>query len=161
MRINTNNNTPISINHNIIEDVEKFVYLGCTVAKTGGTEEDINQRINKARNTFNMLNKIWNASVLSRNTKLRMFNACVKSVLLYGCETWKHTQKITKKLQVFVNKCLRRLIKCFWPNVISNEELLRQTKQIDFEREIRKRRWRWIGHTLTKAPSDITRMSLE
>jgi len=161
LRLNTSIRTPLRINQETIEEVEKFTYLGCTVARTGGTEEDIDQRINKARNTFNMLHKIWNASVLSRNTKIRMFNACVKSVLLYGCETWKHTQKITRRLQVFVNKCLRRLIKCFWPNTITNEELLRQTRQVDIEKEIRKRKWRWIGHTLRKTPNDITRLSLE
>ena len=161
MRFNTNITTPIHINDIQIEDVNEFVYLGCTVAKTGGTEEDINKRINKARHTFNMLHKVWNTSVLSRKTKIRMFNSCVKSVLLYGCETWKHTEKIRKKLQVFINKCLRRLLKCFWPNVISNIDLHRKTNQSDIATEIKRRKWRWIGHTLRKPSSDITRMSLD
>ena len=66
LRLNTSIRTPLRINQETIEDVEKFTYLGCTVARTGGTEEDIKQRINKARNTFNMLHKIWNAAVIPR-----------------------------------------------------------------------------------------------
>jgi hypothetical protein len=38
-------------------------------------------------------------------TKLRIFNACVKSVLLYGCETWYVTRNIERKLQSFINRC--------------------------------------------------------
>jgi hypothetical protein len=32
------------------------------------------------------------------------FNACVKSVLLYGCETWLVTSEIRRKIQTFVNR---------------------------------------------------------
>jgi hypothetical protein len=32
------------------------------------------------------------------------------TVLLYACETWKTTNQITRKLQTFVNKRLRRII---------------------------------------------------
>jgi len=43
------------------------------------------------------------------DTKIRIFNACVKSVLLYGCETWLVTKGIQRKIQTFVNRCLRHI----------------------------------------------------
>ena len=55
--------------------------------------------------------------------KLRIFRSNVKSVLLYGSETWKVAKTIISKLQVFVNRCLRRILNIHWPEVISNEEL--------------------------------------
>jgi hypothetical protein len=58
-----------------------------------------------------------------------LFNACVKSVLLYGCETWFVTNNTTQKLQAFVNKCLRNILVNWWPQIISNEELWERTEQ--------------------------------
>ena len=52
-----------------------------------------------------------NFYLLRKDTKIRIFNACVKSVLLYGCETWLVTNKIQRKIQTFVNKCLRYILR--------------------------------------------------
>jgi hypothetical protein len=86
--------------------------------------------------------------IISRRTKLQIFNSNVKSVLLYGCETWKVTEQISHRLQVFVNRCLRRNINLWWPDVMSNEELWHKTSQEPIAVEIKRRKWRWIGHTL-------------
>ncbi|XP_018406354.1 PREDICTED: uncharacterized protein LOC108782558 [Cyphomyrmex costatus] len=123
MRIGTNISTPISIEGRTIEEVNDFVYLGCVIAKDGGTNIDVSKRINKARQAFFRFNKIWRSSKMYNIHKLRLFNACIKSVLLYGCETWKNTDGLINKLQVFVNKCLRRILRLFWPNSPTNEEV--------------------------------------
>ena len=34
------------------------------------------------------------------------------------------------------------------------------TKQLPIENEIKKRKWRWIGHTLRKPPNTITRQAI-
>jgi hypothetical protein len=39
-------------------------------------------------------------------------------------------------------------MKIWWPRVISNEKLWEITGQINIYKEIRKRRFGWIGHTL-------------
>ena len=36
-----------------LDEVEKFTYLGSVINKTGGTDEDINARICKARQSIN------------------------------------------------------------------------------------------------------------
>ena len=74
----------------------------------------------------------------------------MKSVLLYGCETWLVTSEIRRKIQVFVNRCLRYILIIWRPNIISNKDLWRVTDQEDINLEIRKRKFRWIGHTLRK-----------
>ncbi|RUS72298.1 hypothetical protein EGW08_019944 [Elysia chlorotica] len=48
-----------------------------------------------------------------------------------------------------------------WPQTISNEELWRRTEQTPIDIQIKKRKWGWIGHTLRKPPTDITRQSLK
>ena len=62
---------------------------------------------------------------------------------------------IAGKLQVFVNRCLRKICCIFFPDVISNENLLTLTAQIPVSTEIGRRKWKWIGHTLRKKPPDI------
>ena len=73
----------------------------------------------------------------------------MKSVLLYGCETCLVTNEIQRKIQTFVNRCLRYILRIWWPNIISNKDLLKVTGQEDINLEISKRKFRWIGHTLT------------
>ncbi|VDP63889.1 unnamed protein product [Schistosoma mattheei] len=47
-----------------------------------------------------------------------------------------------------------------WPETISNKLLWERTNQIVVEEEIRKKSWKWIGHTLKKALNCVTRQAL-
>jgi hypothetical protein len=60
-------------------------------------------------------------------------NACVKSVLSYGCETWLVTKEIQRKIQTFVNRCLRYLLRIWWPKIISNKDLWKVIRQEDIK----------------------------
>ena len=100
--------------------------------------------------------QIWRVKQIKTNTKLRIFNSTVKAVLLYGSETWRSTQKTLKSIQTFINKCLRRILHLKWTDKISNITLWKMTKQLPIENEIKKRKWRWIGHTPRKPPETIT-----
>jgi len=44
------------------------------------------------------LKPVWNNRNILLKTKLTIFNINVKSVLLYGYETWKHTKSLDSKL---------------------------------------------------------------
>ena len=83
------------------------------------------------------------------------------SILLYGSETWRHTKALDEKLNVFVNTCLRQILQIRWPETISNKDLWRTTRQVPITETIKKRKWRWIGHTLRKDPTSIVRQSLD
>jgi len=54
-----------------------------------------------------------------------------------------------------VNRCLRYILRIWWPNIISNKDLWKITGQEDINLEIRKRKFRWIGHTLRKEDEEI------
>lgn len=160
MRINARNKNSVQVNGEPLEDVDTFTYLGSIITTSGGTDEDITSRINKARHVFAILKPVWTSSYMTTRTKLRIFNSNVKSVLLYGSECWKLRKDLTKKLRVFVNRCLRSIFKIRWPKVISNNELRDMAGQEDISVEIARRKWRWIGHVLRKDQHDITRESI-
>jgi hypothetical protein len=84
----------------------------------------------------------------------------VKSVLLYGCKTWLIRNKIQRKIQTGVNRCLRYILRILWTNVISNKDLWKVTGQEDINLEIRKGKFRLIGHTLRKEDGEIPKAAL-
>jgi hypothetical protein len=74
----------------------------------------------------------------------------VKSILLYGCKTWQVNQETCKKLKSFVNHCLCRIVKVRWPVIITNDELWKQTNEIEITEQITRYNWNRIGHILRK-----------
>ena len=161
MRVNNRQQDPVRLHQEDIKEVDKFVYLGSVVSKDEGTDEAIECRMNKARHAFNTLRPIWRSTALSLHKKIWIFNTNVKSVLLYGAETWRVTKTNTQKLQTFTNRCLRNILGIRWPDVVSNKQLWDRTRQAPIETEIQKRKWGWIGHTLRKAAANVTRQVLD
>ncbi|XP_056022192.1 uncharacterized protein LOC130055046 [Ostrea edulis] len=144
-----------------VEDIKDFTYLGSIVSTSVDTDEDIKARKRKAQQAFAMLRPVWRSKAPRTRTKIRIFNINVKSVLLYGSETWRETSTSMKSVQVFVNKCLRNILGIRWPDVISNANLWKRTNQQPVEITIRTRSWNWIGHTLRKPSTNITKQALE
>ncbi|KAK3089192.1 hypothetical protein FSP39_001636 [Pinctada imbricata] len=112
MRLNSNIKEQVKIEGKKIEDVETFtyMYLGGAVTSKGGCDEDISNRLCKAKTQFRRLRKIWSSSCFSIQTKIELFNSLVMSVLTYGSETWKTIERDKKKLDTFQNRCLRQLL---------------------------------------------------
>ena len=161
MRVHSRQVGGVSVDGNDLEDVNEFTYLGSLVSTSGGTDEDIKARIKKARQVFAQLRPIWKSRIYSLHVKLRIFNSNVKSVLLYGSETWRITKTLVNRVQVFVNGCLRRILNIRWFDRVSNKTLWERASQDGIEIQIRRRKWRWIGHTLRKPDSNTTKMALE
>ena len=152
MRIKNKPITRITINNHDIEEVTSVTYLGSVINITGGTDEDVLSRIGKARSAFNILGNISRSREITTGTKMRIFVSNVKSVLFYGCETWTMTEKTVSKLQTSINRCLRRILRIFWPPTISNFNLWEASRRRgrppnswrrDTERTIQLKNYTW------------------
>ncbi|VDP42148.1 unnamed protein product [Schistosoma curassoni] len=148
LRYNTACTDPITVDGEDLEDVKTFTYLDRIIDEHGGSDADVKARIGKARAVYLQLRNICNSKKLSTYTNIGIFNTNVKTVLLYVVETWKTTKAIIQKIQIR------------WLDTISNTVLWERTNQIPAEEEIRKKYWKWIGHTLRKAPNCVTRQAL-
>ena len=131
-----------------MEDVRDFVYLGSTVSADGQLLVEIKSRIAKATSAFHKLHDIWKSRIYGVKTKVRLYKTCVRSVLLYGAETWKTNQKIESILRGFEGRCLRRILGKTWEDRMSNERIREVTDMKDINLDIKERRWRWTGHVL-------------
>ena len=69
--------------------VDNFKYLRSTISSNLSLDVEINARTGKAATVMAKLNKrVWQNISLTMNTRLRVYQACVTSILLYGSETW-------------------------------------------------------------------------
>ncbi|VDP15894.1 unnamed protein product [Schistosoma margrebowiei] len=160
LRYNTACTNPVTIDGEDLEYVETFANLGSIIDKHGGSDTDVKARIGKARAAYLQLRNNWNSKQLSLNTKVWIFNTNVDTVLLYGAKSWRTAKAIIQKIQVFFNSCLRKILLILWPDTISSNQLWERTNQIPAEEEIRKKGWKWIGHTLRKPFNCVTSQAL-
>ena len=56
------------------------------------------------------------------------------------------TQQDISRLSSFHNTCLRKILKVYWPETISNARLHQATKQHHICLILKKRRWTWLSH---------------
>jgi len=64
-------------------------------------------------------------------------------------------------LSVSYIQCLRKILRIFWNDQITNEALWKCTKQPRIDLQIRKRKWGQLGHTMLKPCDDIARQALQ
>ena len=147
--VNTTLSQPITINHNPVETSDDFTYLGSVISADNGTKTDINTKLSKARPAFARLKPIWKSIVYSKKTKLHIYSSYVKSVL-----------SDLQKLEVFQNNCPRRIQGIFWPEKIRNEDLLKRCNCHSIAEELKKRRFRWLGHVLRMTNERLPKVAL-
>ena len=91
--------------------VPKFVYLGSTLNCSNSIDDEVGLRISKASHAFGILHKrLWSRHGISICTKVKVYNACVLTVLLYASETWTTYTRHLKQLERFYQQCLRKIL---------------------------------------------------
>ena len=120
MRNNCQTADPIRIGEQYIEEVSYFTLLDAKVRTDGNTEaEDKDQQ---GKGSICGSEEHLEDENDQQESKDTHFKSNVLSALLYAAESWKVTKLICHMLEVFQNKCLRRILHIFWPNKISNAE---------------------------------------
>ncbi len=109
--------------------------------------------------------RVWNNPSLTTNTKMRVYQACVLSTLLYASESWTTYARHEKKLNIFHLRCLRRILHIKWQDKVSNSKVLEQAKLKTLHSTLRERRLRWLGHVRRmdtgRIPRDLLYSELE
>lgn len=157
-------NTPappaISIDNYMLETVHQFTYLGSTVTDNLSLDTEIDKRIGKAATTLARLkSRVWTNAKLTVKTKMVVYNACVLSTLLYGCEAWTTYAHQEKKLNTFHLRSLRRILGIHWQDKVTNTDVLSLAALPTMYTLLRQRRLRWLGHVFRmedgRIPKDV------
>ena len=72
------------------ESVNDFAYLGVQLNSTGMTSEEINCRIIQANKAYFANLKLLKSSLLTKSTKLKIYQTLIRPIVSYAAETWGH-----------------------------------------------------------------------
>ena len=111
----------ITLNQQQLGEVNSFQYLGAILSVDGSCEVEIQATIGTATAAIARLNRIWSSKSISLTTKLRLYRALVKTIVLCGCEIWTLLVATEKKLQAFENKWMRRILRISYLEHKTNE----------------------------------------
>ena len=137
----------LSLNEEVLEEVDSFKYLGAIVGKNGGVTEDVKSRVNEGAKVSGAMNRIWKARSLSINVKRMMYERIVVPTVLYGAETWSLNVREKKRLNVMEMKCLRNICGVTIRDRIRNEEIRRRVGvESDLVGRVGRCVLRWFGH---------------
>jgi hypothetical protein len=97
-----------SVKNDIITGCTEFRYLGTVLTKGGRDTKKICHRVTQARKIIDALNGVWWSKNITRNRKKIIYNSMVKSVLIYGVETWSLYEDDRKRINATEMDALRR-----------------------------------------------------
>jgi hypothetical protein len=104
---NAGQNHIIMLDNKSFERVEQFKYLGTT--NQNSIQEEIKSRLKSGSACYHSVQDLLSSSLLSKNTKIKVYRTIILPVVLYGCETWSVTLREEHRLRVFENRVLRWL----------------------------------------------------
>ena len=146
----------ITINRQELAVVNTFKYLGSTISDNLSLDKELSARIGKASSVmFKLGKRVWDNKNLSLNTKMKVYQACIISTLLYGSETWTTYARQEIRLNVFHLRCLRRILGISWQDRVTNTSILSKAKSTTIQSMITERRLRWLGHVKRMQPGRI------
>ena len=120
------------------------VWVTASLLKTPATEVD--RRIVAARSAFVRLKQsLWGRREISTATKGHIYQAIVRTILLYGCQTWPLRAVDLRKLEVFDNGCLRYILRCHRIDRVPTTTLRRCVYLRALPPVLLHRRLRWFG----------------
>jgi hypothetical protein len=118
--MSSSNINAFTIGSDKVEAVNSFTFLGSTIEQHGDCKAEINRRIILARSAMAGLDKIWKDKNLQISTKVRLVQALVFPIALYGCETWTPRKLENSRLDAFEHWCWRRMLRISWTEKRTN-----------------------------------------
>jgi hypothetical protein len=148
----------IDIKHTHLQQVKSFKYLGLIVNENNSIEEEVKERLFLGNKAYYANQDLFKSKLLSKKSKLRMYQTQVRPVVTYACETWVLKENIKIKLMVFKRKIVRRI---YGPTKVrdgtwrikSNEELNRLIGNKNIINYIKAQRLAWFRY-VHRMPDD-------
>ena len=105
-------------------------YLGSTLCSDGRISSELGRRIGKAKRELESLKRVWSHAGMKLTHKLRIFDQCVVSGLVYGLSSAVLTKADRRRLDGFQARCLRNIlgIPSAYTSRISNQATLDKAK---------------------------------
>src|SRR5699024_10148702 len=83
----------LDLGDTVINNEDKFVYLGTTFTERGGSTEEIKKRMGQTKAAIKQLHPIIWSNKLTIKTKKMIYSTFIQSIATYGAEIWELTQR--------------------------------------------------------------------
>ena len=130
----------------VVEEVESFTYLGDVVDRNGGVERSVRARVATAWNKWREIVGLLCNKRIPLKSRSNIYDACVRSVMLYGAETWPLTQRLEKVIVSCDRRMLRYMAGVRLQEHVPSEEVADRCGLRQISDVLRTTRLRWYGH---------------
>ena len=141
--------------------VDSFSYLGDKLSCESGAEAATKHRVAVAWAKWREIGSLLVNKSIPLGSRANVYEACVRSVMLYGAETWPTTREIERRVRSADCRMLRYMAGVRWEDYVSNEEVVRRCGLEDVVSVMRRRRLRWYGHVERRDEEHILRRAME
>ena len=138
-----------------LKTLKVFWYLGCNIKynEPGTGDSELEFRIDCAESKFYELSKKFFNHKIAIKTRVKIFNALVRSRLTYSCQAWSLTKRQLDRISSAYTMMLRKMVKNGfkrreegWNYVLKNEDLLRICKTESLETFISSQQRSYLAH---------------
>lgn len=137
----------VSLNGEVLEEVDRFKYLGSVVEATGGVEADVCHRVNEGCKMLGAMKGVIKGRGVGMSVKKVLYEKLIVPTVLYGAESWGTRAAERQKLNVFEMRCLRSMAGVTRLDRIRNEEVRRRTGVgRELATQVDRSVLRWFGH---------------
>ena len=109
-----------------MERMADFIFLGPQITADGDCSHEIKRHLLLGRKIMTNLDSILQSRDICLPRKVRLVEAMVFPVVMYGCETWTVKKAEHHRIDAFELWCWRRLLRVPWTARRSNQSILKE-----------------------------------
>ena len=141
--------TSWQIDRETVVTVADFIFLGSKITVDGDCSHEIKRCLLLGRKVMTNLDSILKSRDITLPTKVRLVNAMVFPVVMYGCESWTIKKAEHRRIDIFELWCWRRLLRVPWTARRSIQSILKEISPgCSLEGLILKLKLQYFGHLL-------------
>ena len=109
-----------------METVTDFIFLGSKITVDSDCSHEIKRHLLLVRKSVTKLDSILKSRDTILPTKVRLVQAIVFPVVMYGCESWTIKKAENRRIYAFELCCWRRLLRVPWTARRSNQSIRKE-----------------------------------
>ena len=146
--------TSWEIDGETVETVSDFIFWSSKITADGDCSHEIKRRLLLGRKVMTNLDSILKSRDITLSTKVRLVQAMVFPVVMYGCESWTVKKAEHQRIDAFELWCWRRLLRVPWTARRSNQSILKVVNpDYSLEGLMLKLKLQYFGHLMQRANS--------
>ena len=137
-----------------METVSDFIFLGFKITVDGDYSHEIKRRLLLGRKVMTTLDSILERRDITLPTNVRLVEAMVFPMVMYGCESWTMKKAEHQRNDVFELWYWRRFLRVPWTARRSNQSILKEiSPRCSLEGLMLKLELQYFGHLMRRVDS--------